>query len=262
MTRSAGGRAAQSSAAQPSAAQPSGAQPNAASGAIAVKTLALTVASRHGDASVVVEQDTERAVTGQVVLAGHAPRPAFLLALTHGAGGGVDAPDLLAVRDVAVALGGAVARVAQPYLLRGARAPGSAVRQDEAWVDVIAALREQCGGPGIPFLQGGRSNGARLACRTARYVGADAVIALAFPLHPPGRPERSRRSELLAAGVPVLAVSGGSDPFGIPDSADVAHLVVLAGQGHTLAKRPAAVGTAVSHWLGQWLSRSAYAADD
>jgi len=232
----------------------------AARGERAAKLL-LTVASRHGDAKVLLEQAADRAVASRAVRARHVGAPAFLLALTHGAGGGVDAPDLLAVRDAAAELGGAVARVIQPYLLRGARAPGSAVRQDEAWTDVIAALRQRYGGPGIPFLAGGRSNGARLACRTARAVGAAAVIALAFPLHPPGRPERSRRGELLAAGVPVLAVSGAGDPFGIPDSTDVAHLVVLAGQGHTLARDPAAVGAAVSRWLGQWLSRSAYATE-
>src|SRR5580693_9715301 len=90
----------------------------------------------------------------------------FLLLMTHGAGGGVDTRDLLAVRDVAVSLGGAVARVLQPYRVRGARAPGSPERQDEAWLEIIAALRQRF--PAIPLVQGGRSNGARVACRTAR----------------------------------------------------------------------------------------------
>jgi uncharacterized protein len=197
-----------------------------------------TVATAHGDAEVAFETAAD---------------PAFLLVLTHGAGGGVESPDLLAVRDAGLVLGGAVARVTQPYRVRGSRAPGSAARQDDAWAQVIAALRGPA--PDMPLLQGGRSNGARLACRTARRVGAAAVIALAFPLHPPGRPEASRRAELLAAGVDVLAVSGGRDPFGIPAARDAAQVVVLAGEAHALARDPAAVGAAVRCWLGEWLSR-------
>lgn len=203
----------------------------------------FTIASRHGDARVLIDR------------AGAGAR-AFLMVLTHGAAGGVETPDLVAVRDAVLGLGGTVARVVQPYRVRGGRAPGSAVRQDEAWADVVAALRRGYGGTGVPLLQGGRSNGARLACRTARVTRADAVIALAFPLHPPGRPERSRRAELVAAGVPVLAVSGERDPFGIPRAEDAEQLVVLAAEGHALARNPAAVGAAVSSWLRQWLSRS------
>ena len=97
----------------------------------------------------------------------------FLLALTHGAGGRVDVPDLLAARDAALGLGGLVARVTQPYRVRGARAPGSPVKQDEAWAEIVAALTEAV--PGAPLVQGGRSNGARVACRTAGAVGARAV---------------------------------------------------------------------------------------
>ncbi len=125
-------------------------------------------------------------------------KPAFLLVMTHGAAGGVDTKDLLAVRDAARDLGGAVARVLQPYRVRGARAPGSPDRQDAAWLEIIAALRRKY--PGIRLVQGGRSNGARVACRTASAAGARAVVALAFPLHPPGRPENSRVGELRAAG--------------------------------------------------------------
>ncbi len=214
----------------------------------------VTVATSHGDAAVVLDRAAE---------------PAFVLALTHGAAGGVYAADLLAVRDAALALGGTVARVIQAYRVRGARAPGSAARQDESWIEVMAALPALVAGPranaapepggrhgpaeppgrDLPLIQGGRSNGARVACRTAAAAGAHAVIALAFPLHPPGRPERSRRSELLAAGADVLAVSGSRDPFGIPDAADVTRLVVLAGEGHPLSKNPAAVGAAVTAWL-------------
>lgn len=135
----------------------------------------------------------------------------------------------------------------QPFRMRGARAPGSAARQDEAWETLVAALRERY--PGLPLVQGGRSNGARVACRTARRVEARAVVALAFPLHPPGKPERSRAGELRAAGVDVLVVNGDRDPFGVPEAADAARLVVLPGQGHDLGKDPARVGEVVAEWL-------------
>jgi len=195
--------------------------------------------------------------------------PSFLLALTHGAGGGIDAPDLRAVRDAALRLGGAVARITQPYRVRGARAPGPPARQDAAWVEIITALRgwppgEPPGGPQaeppggpvplvpggpVPLVQGGRSNGARVACRTAAAVDAIAVIALAFPLRPPGRPDRSRAAELRIPGRKLLIVSGDRDRFGVPGRRAGARVVVLAGEGHALSRQPAAVGRAVTAWL-------------
>jgi uncharacterized protein len=178
-------------------------------------------------------------------------KPAFLLALTHGAGGGVDSPDLLAARQAGADAGAAVARVLQPYRVRGARAPGSPERQDAAWLEVIEQLRQRF--PGIPLVQGGRSNGARLACRTARAAGALAVVALAFPLHPPGRPERSRADELRQAGVPVLVVNGDRDPFGVPDRADASRVVVLPGRTHALSRRPQDIRVAVGTWLREVL---------
>lgn len=177
-----------------------------------------------------------------------AERPRMLLVLTHGSAGTVDAPDLLAVRDAALGVGASVARVTQPFRLAGGRAPGPAARQDEAWGAVLGELRARW--PGLPLVQGGRSNGARVACRTAKDVGATAVVALAFPLHPPGRPERSRAEELRGAGVDVLVVNGDRDPFGVPDAADAARLVVLPGEGHELKKDPARVGEVVARWLG------------
>jgi uncharacterized protein len=234
--------------------------------------------------------------------------PSFLLALTHGAGGAVDAPDLLAVRDAALRLGGVVARVIQPYRVRGVRAPGSVARQDAAWVEIISALRGRplaspaeppppgsgglvksgsgepaplgsdglvppgsgglvppgsgelvpsgrdgllsrgAGGP-LPLVQGGRSNGARVACRTAAAVDAVAVIALAFPLRPPGRPDRSRAAELRVPGRKLLIVSGARDQFGVPGRRAGARVVVLAGETHALSRRPAEVGRAVAAWL-------------
>jgi uncharacterized protein len=180
--------------------------------------------------------------------------PAFLLVLTHGAGGGVDSPDLLAARQAGRSLGAAVARVLQPYRVRGARVPGSPDRQDAAWLEVVEALRARF--PAIPLVQGGRSNGARVACRTAQPAGAQAVVALAFPLHPPGRPERSRAAELRAAGTPVLVVNGERDPFGVPDGADASRVVVLPGETHSLSRHPVQVGQAVESWLRDVLGRA------
>jgi predicted alpha/beta-hydrolase family hydrolase len=186
---------------------------------------------------------------------------AFLLVLTHGSNGGVDAPDLLAVRDVALRLGGAVARVLQPFRAAGRRSPGSAARQDAAWLEVIKVLRRKRKVRAVPLVQGGRSNGARVACRTAGAAGAEGVVALAFPLVPPGRPpERSRAGELrqaLAAGAEVLVVNGERDPFGVPDAADATRLTVLPGERHDLKKNPAAVGAAVEPFLRRWAAQEA-----
>ncbi len=176
----------------------------------------------------------------------------FLFLLTHGAGGGVGTADLLAVRDAALGLGGVVARVLQPYRVRGARAPGAPGPQDTAWLEIVAALWQEY--PGVPLVLGGRSNGARVACRTASEAGARAAVALAFPLHPPGRPEQSRAGELRGAGVDVLVVNGERDPFGIPSSRDAARVVVLPGETHALTRNPAAVGAAVGSWLAEMIS--------
>jgi uncharacterized protein len=180
--------------------------------------------------------------------------PAFLFVLTHGAGGGVDSPDLLAAGQAGGSLGAVVARVLQPYRVRGGRAPGSPDQQDAAWLEVVEALRVRF--PAIPLVQGGRSNGARVACRTAQPAGAQAVVALAFPLHPPGRPERSRAAELRAAGTRVLVVNGDRDPFGVPDSADASRVVVLAGETHSLSRHPLQVRQAVESWLRDVLGRA------
>jgi predicted alpha/beta-hydrolase family hydrolase len=171
----------------------------------------------------------------------------FLAVLTHGAGGTPDTPDVLAVRDAARALGAVTALVTQPYRVKGGSAPGSAVKQDAAWAEIIEALRA---GGSLPLVQCGRSNGARVVCRTARLVGASGVIALAFPLHPPGKPEKSRDAELRSAGTSVLVINGDRDPFGIPEPDPRTDVVVLPGEAHALSKHPAAVGAAVTRWLG------------
>jgi uncharacterized protein len=183
-------------------------------------------------------------------LDGEAGTARFLLVLTHGAGGSVGSPDLLAARDVALGLGGLVAQVTQPYRVRGARAPGSAVRQDAAWVEVAVALTALA--PGVPLVQGGRSNGARVACRTAAAVGARAVIALAFPLRPPGPTGQSRLAELHAAaagGAKVLVVNGERDPFGIPAAGDADRIVVVPGETHSLKGHRPVIAGAVADWL-------------
>jgi hypothetical protein len=177
--------------------------------------------------------------------------PRFLLVLTHGAGGSAVAPDLLAARDAGLRLGGLVARVTQPYRVRGARAPGSPERQDAAWAEVVAALRELA--PGVPLVQGGRSNGARVACRTATAVGARAVIALAFPLRPPQRAAAPDRGDELrmarAGGARVLVVSGERDPFGIPGTSDADRVVVVPGETHALKGHRAIIVAVIAGWL-------------
>jgi uncharacterized protein len=182
-----------------------------------------------------------------------AGKPSFLLVLTHGAGADPGSPDLLAVAGAALGLGGVVALVTQPYRVKGHRAPGSTDRQDAAWVEVIAALRAALGA-GLPLIQGGRSNGARVACRTAVAAGARAVVALAFPLHPPGRPDRSRAVELAAAGTDVLVLNGDRDPFGIPEGSGRTRVVVLAGETHALSRHPAETGRAAGSWLRELLA--------
>jgi predicted alpha/beta-hydrolase family hydrolase len=199
-----------------------------------------------------VEIGTREGPARAEVVRPEAGEPSFLLVLTHGAGADPGSPDLLAVGGVALGLGGVVALVTQPYRVKGRRAPGSPDRQDAAWAEVIAALRPAAGA-GLPLIQGGRSNGARVACRTARAVGARAVIALAFPLHPPGRPGPSRADELAAAGTDVLVLNGDRDPFGIPDSSGRTRVVVLAGETHALSRHPAETGRAVASWLRELL---------
>lgn len=189
----------------------------------------------------------------ELTLPEHAP--AGLLALGHGAGGGVDAPDLRAVRRAALAAGLAVVRVTQPYRVAGRRAPAPASHLDQAWtatLNAVRAARERPWLRQVPLVAGGRSSGARVACRTATAVGAAAVVALAFPLHPPGRPERSRAEELDGA-VPTLVVNGDRDPFGVPSPRPGVRVVVRPGERHDLAHDPEAVAEAVLDFLREVL---------
>lgn len=169
-----------------------------------------------------------------------------LLCLGHGAGGGIGAPDLLALTRAAAAAGWAVARVEQPYRVAGRRAPAPAAHLDHAWTEVVAALRQRV--PGA-LVVGGRSSGARVACRTAADTGASAVVALAFPLRPPQRPEQSRAGELTAVGVPLLVVQGDHDPFGAPADFPAGVTVVEVPGDHSLRRSADAAAAAVIAWL-------------
>lgn len=169
--------------------------------------------------------------------------PLSLLVLGHGAGGDVDAPDLTAVHDAAVAAGVRVALVTQPYRVAGRRAPAPAGHLDEAWTAVLAELRS----PGA-LVVGGRSSGARVACRTAQQTGAAGVLTLAFPLHPPGKPERSRAGEL-PGKLPTLVVNGDRDPFGVPEATGNVEVIVRPGAVHDLRKDVAGTAAAAVGWL-------------
>ena len=136
-----------------------------------------------------------------------------LLALGHGAGGGIEARDLRALAAALPPLGITVALVEQPWRVAGRRLAPAPKTLDAGWLPVAAHLAEQ----GPPLVVGGRSAGARVACRTGAASGAVGVVALAFPLHPPGRPGKSRAEELVGCGLPALVVQSAADPFGGPD---------------------------------------------
>lgn len=179
-----------------------------------------------------------------------------LLALGHGAGGGVEAPDLLAARDAAHACGLAVALVEQPWRVAGRRVAEASARLDVAWTAVLAALATDG-----PLVLGGRSSGARVACRTATALGADAVLALAFPLEPPGS-GRSRLAELRQPQVPRLVVQGDRDAFGCPRSEDGVRVHLVRGADHSFGVRRvdgrtrAEVAQEVREAVGGWLAQT------
>jgi predicted alpha/beta-hydrolase family hydrolase len=179
-----------------------------------------------------------------------AAKPVRGLVLGHGAGGGIEAPDLLAVTEAALSESFAVALVEQPYRVAGRRSPASAKQLDAAWTAVIEWL-QQGDLAGLPLVTGGRSLGARVACRTVDATGAVAVLCLAFPLEPPrrvGKPRKSRLEELEAVTVPVLVVQGESDRFGMPPPGPHREVVRVRGD-HALKADPDAVATAVRDWL-------------
>ncbi|MFP5020006.1 alpha/beta hydrolase family protein [Pseudonocardia phyllosphaerae] len=167
-----------------------------------------------------------------------------LLLLGHGAGGGVTAPDLVAATGAALDAGYDVGLVEQPYRVAGRRAPAPAGHLDEAWTAVCAALHDGT----RSLVVGGRSSGARVACRTAAVTGASGVLCLAFPLVPPGKPEKTREPELAGVDVPVLVVQGRSDRFGVPEAAPGREVVLIDGD-HGLKKDRAELTAAVGKWL-------------
>jgi predicted alpha/beta-hydrolase family hydrolase len=174
------------------------------------------------------------------------------LVLGHGAGGGVDAPDLVAATEAALAESVSVALVEQPYRAAGRRSSPAAKQLDAAWLAVVEHLRAN-ELAGLPLIPGGRSAGARVACRTAAEADAAAVLCLAFPLRPPRRKTAtedppSRLPELEMVTVPTLVVQGEGDRFGMPPPGPRRRVVTVPGD-HGLKKDPAALAGAVRDWL-------------
>jgi uncharacterized protein len=177
--------------------------------------------------------------------------PRGALVLGHGAGGGVGARDLATAAAVARSEALSVALVEQPYRVAGRRSPAPARQLDAAWTAVVDRLRER-ELKGLPLVVGGRSLGARVACRTAQSVGAVGVLCLAFPLQPPRRagrePAPSRLAELEAVRVPVLVVQGDRDQFGIPPEGPLRTVVQVRGD-HSLKSDLERAANAVRAWL-------------
>ncbi|QIK67137.1 hydrolase [Nocardioides sp. HDW12B] len=174
-----------------------------------------TWATPHGDARLHVDRSRS---------------PRATLFLQHGAGGGPDAPDLVALARALPGQGITVIRLEQPWRVAGRRIASAPGILDTCAVAVVDRLRSR-----TPLVLGGRSAGARSSCRTAHHLGASAVLALSFPLHPPGKPERSRADELAAVTVPTLVVQGERDPFGTPaEFAPTQPLVVVPSADHGL----------------------------
>jgi uncharacterized protein len=194
----------------------------------------------------------------------HSPdEPRAALVLGHGAGGGVEAPDLVAATEAAVPEGFTVALVEQPYRVAGRKSPAPAKRLDEAWVAVVEHLTAN-ELSGLPLIVGGRSLGARVACRCLPETGGVAVLCLAFPLQPPARkgkePSPDRLPELEAVDVPVLVVQGDRDQFGMPPPGPKRQVAEIPGANHSLRSDPDAVGDAVRSWLADVVKETAGAA--
>jgi uncharacterized protein len=196
----------------------------------------LTIPTPHGPAAVHLHPAEE--VRGALVLG-------------HGAGGGVEAPDLMAATEAGLAEGFSVALVEQPYRVAGRRSSPPAHQLDAAWAAVVEQLA-QGDLEGLPLVTGGRSAGARVACRTAPDTSAAAVLCLAFPLQPPARkgkpPAPDRLDELDAVEVPLLVVQGENDRFGMPPAGKDRQVVEVPGD-HSLRKDRDAVAAAVGAWL-------------
>ena len=201
-----------------------------------------SISTSHGDAAVLVNR---------------ARTPSTTLVLGHGAGGGSVARDLTALAELLPRHGITVVRVEQPWRLAGRRVAPAPRVLDEVFVAVVKGLRTRG-----PLVLGGRSAGARVACRTARELDATGCLALAFPLHPPGQPEKSRLAELVSAGVPTLVVQGERDAFGRPEEfPEGIDLAVVPGADHSFSvlrsgplTQPDAMGLLVEAVL-EWVTR-------
>jgi hypothetical protein len=201
----------------------------------------------------VVELDSPHGLARAHLHETNEPRAALVLG--HGAGGGVEAPDLVAAAEAALALGVSVALMEQPYRVAGRRSPAPARQLDVAWTAVVERLRAE-EVRGLALVVGGRSLGARVACRTAGDVGAIGLLCLAFPLRPPGRPDApTRLSELDAVTVPTLVVQGDRDPFGLPPGGERRTVVTVPGD-HGLKSDLDAVAAAVSAWLPEVVAQA------
>jgi predicted alpha/beta-hydrolase family hydrolase len=214
----------------------------------AVETHRSTCALR-ADSAVVLDVDTPHG-TARVQLR-QLEKARGWLVLGHGAGGGVTSRDLVAATEAALAETVGVALVEQPYCVAGRRSPAPAHHLDAAWLAVVERLRVDVLDD-LPLVAGGRSSGARVACRTAAATGAAGILCLAFPLVPPrrsgGKPPESRLAELDAVQVPTLVVQGERDPFGIPTGSVLRTVVTVPGD-HSLRSDLPAVGAAVRSWL-------------
>jgi uncharacterized protein len=187
-----------------------------------------------------------------------AKEPRAALILGHGAGGGIEALDLTAASRAAGAERISVALVEQPYRVAGRRSPPRASQLDADWLSVVERLRAD-DFAGLPVIVGGRSLGARVACRTAEAAGAIAALCLAFPLEPPqraGKPKQSRLAELEAVNVPTLVVQGERDPFGIPPPGPFREVVKVPGD-HGLKTDLEAVAATVQAWLANVVAEAA-----
>jgi predicted alpha/beta-hydrolase family hydrolase len=177
------------------------------------------------------------------------------LVLGHGAGGGIESADLVELTTEAAGAGWRVIRVEQPWRVAGKRIAVAPPKLDEGWAVVLRRLRTD-GVLSGPLVLGGRSAGARVACRTAAELEADGVLALAFPLHPPGRPEKSRAAELTGVTAPICVVQGETDAMGRPEAIAAAltgrsNASVYAVPGdHGLKKDVDVVAAAALSWLG------------
>jgi len=204
----------------------------------------------------VLELDTPHGPARAHLHSAKEPRAAVLLG--HGAAGGVEAPDIVTAAEAAHSEGITVALIEQPYRVAGRRSPPRPAQLDAAWVAVVECLRagELAG---LRLIVGGRSMGARVACRTAEATGAVAVLCLAFPLEPPRRaakPPQSRLSELDVVTVPTLVIQGERDRFGMPPPGPSREVVMVPGD-HSLKADLEAVGAAVRAWLSGVVAEAA-----